>query len=139
MVTAIIIFISAVIFLQVGILVFCYVHRRDPLLVLPREQRAHVLMELLRVRNALGSIELLSKTVLGKGYGKLNLSQMEFVHQISVFSDEATHVLDALVETGTALFPDVPVTGGEDEDAGKHPFLQQLRDEQEREQKQQLA
>lgn len=98
-----VLFLTVVIVLQVGILLFCWLHRRDPLAAIPREQRAAVLIRLLKTRNAIRGIWLFADAMLRQQYGKLTVAQVEFLHQISSFTAQAKRTLDELTDRGGPL------------------------------------
>ena len=100
--------IAVVLIFQVSIIGWAWMHRRDPLLLLPKQQRVQVLIDLLKVRNALRSVDLFSKALMSKSFGTLNLSQKEFIHQIHKVSAEAESTLDMLVDPGQPLSLDAP-------------------------------
>ena len=103
MLTVVLICITAIAVFQVGVLIFCWWHRKDPLLLLPREQRAEVLIRLIRAGSNLSAIRVFAQAILSQSYGTLNLSQAEFTHQMLEHCEAARRTLTELLDPSQPL------------------------------------
>lgn len=101
--TYLLVFLILVLIFQSGILLLCYLYRRDPLLMLPIAQRTQVLIDLLQVRNHMKASQLYAEALLGKPESKISFAHTEFLHQIAEESHSAIAKLDRLVDPGRPL------------------------------------
>lgn len=83
---------------QLLVLYYAWRHRQDPLLNFSKQKRTQILIRLLNTLNDTEAIRVFSEALLSKSYGSLNLSQTEFIHQISEKNKDAQRELKTLVD-----------------------------------------
>lgn len=108
MIPALTFFIAVAVVFQIGILLLCWRHRKDPMFVLPSEQRSRLLIDILHIRNHVKMIRQFSALLLSGNYGRLNLSQQEFISQISEAGKKANSSVQNLIGKGKLLSLDAP-------------------------------